>query len=274
LKVAGWYVEHKEGLRKVGYGALFVFDVLTLGFGLYGYADYFLISWNRDLALRQNAVVPLVSHDAVLRQAPQSLGAVFVEAFAGTGSKYDFVSRVRNPNQNWYANVTYQFVSQAGATKPKEGFILPAEQKYLADFGVDVTVPPGHPELQMIQTAWHRVDRHVVRDVNTWAHEHLNFVLSNVTHDIAFAGGTIARTSFDIENRSAYGYWHPGLVVALLRGDTPVAANYVTVNNFDAGEKRHIEVNWFDSLPPSTSVSIEPDVNIFDLNTYLPPRAN
>lgn len=274
LKIAGWYVEHKELLRRIGYGALLLFDVVTLGFGLYGYTDYFLFSWNKDAALRQHAATPLVSHEAVLRQAPQPLGVALVETFPGTSGKYDFIAKVRNINQNWYAQVTYQFVSRAGATPLREGFVLPAEEKYLATFGEEVGMPPGRPELQITKIEWHRVDRHVISDVSAWVYEHLNFVLSNVVHEPVFDGDTtVARTSFDVENRSAYGYWRPGVFVTLLRGDMPVATNYVMVTNFDAGEKRHIDVNWFESLPQSNRVDIQPDVNIFDANVYMPPRS-
>lgn len=274
LKVASWYVEHKELLRRIGYGALVVFDVITLGFGLYGYADYFLFSWNKDAALRQHAATSLVPHEAVLRQAPQPLGALLVEAFPGTSGKYDFVAQVRNINQNWYAQVTYQFVSQAGATPPREGFILPAEEKYFAAFGEEVAMPPGRPELQITKIEWHRVDHHVVRDVGAWVYERLNFVTRSVVHEPTLGiDGNVARTSFDVENRSAFGYWRPGLFIALLRGDTPVAVNYVAVNNFEAGELRHIDVNWFEQLPPTSRVDIEPDVNIFSADVYMPPRS-
>lgn len=273
LGLAYWYVTHKLQLKKIGIGLLIAFDMLTVGFGLWGLLDFYLISWNKDLTLRRDLGRTLISHETVNRLGPVSLNIPSVDIFNAGSGRFDFLAKLENPNENWYATFRYRFLAGTEETPEREGFILPAEEKFVGAFAVETASLPRRAEFRLTELAWHRVDRHVIRDYAAWSRERLNFILGNITHTSTLKiDSIIGRTSFDIENRSAFGYWRVGLPVVLLRGTAPAAVSYTTLDNLEAGEKRHVDINWFETLPATSSVDIRPEVNIFDSNVYLPPR--
>ncbi|MBI4133409.1 hypothetical protein HY478_02230 [Candidatus Uhrbacteria bacterium] len=273
LKLAYWFVTHKQALVRIGLGILIVFDVLTVGFGLYGVADYFLISWNRDLALRRELADARVSHEVVRRFAPQPLLPREVDVFTSGPGRFDFLASLENPNDDWYATFRYQFVAGTEVTSEREGFILPHEEKYLGQFAQELPGVPRAAEFRLTDLLWRRVERHVIRDYDSWSRDRLSLALSNVVHTSTLRlDQVIGRTSFDIANRTGFGYWRVGLFVVLLRGNSPVGANYITLDNFDAASNRHVDVNWFEALPTVSTVDIRPEVNIFDADAYMPPR--
>lgn len=273
LKLATWWVEHREQVRKVALGVFFGVDALLIIFGVYGLLDYFVISSGQDAALRARMAETVVQHEVAVRQAPVALIPVSVDAFTASGGKYDFLASIANPNLNWYATLSYRFVGRSGATPEQDSFILPQEEKYLTTLGVELAAPPGRPELEITRLDWHRVDRHVIRDLKTWTRERRNFIVSDVKHESALAiDRKLGRTTFKVENRTAYGYWHAGFFVVPLRGKSPVGASYVTLDNFDAGERREVSINWFDEVPQASDVAVQPDINLFDPAVYMPPR--
>jgi hypothetical protein len=275
LKFGYWYVSHKGQLRKFWFGVLIVLDVLLVGYALYGLVDYFLISWTRDQAVSRNLGQSFVSHDAVRRLAPIPLATKSVHTFRSGEGRYDLLAILQNQNVDWYATFRYEFVVAGAATSEQEGFILPTEEKYIAQFAQALGGVPRDAEFRLTSLAWHHVNRHVIRDYESWRGERLRVATSDVTHQSNVVGldqGT-SRTSFDIQNPSAFGYWRLGLFVTLLRGTTPVAVNYITLENFDSSEERHVDVHWFEPLPGSSTIDIRPEVNLFDPDVYLPPRA-
>lgn len=275
LKFGYWFTTHKERLRRIGYGIFIALDVALVGFALYGFVDHFLISWNRDVALRRDLGAPLFSHAVVQATAPVPLDVRNVSIFRGGTGRYDFLAMVHNLNADWYATYTYQFVSGDTATAEQQGFILPQEEKYVTRFAEPLAIAPRVAEFRIVDIDWQRVDRRVIRDYAAWENERLQPVVSNVVHTQNAAGLAtgISRTSFDIKNPTAFGYWQMGFAVALLRGTTPVAINYIALDRFESGEERHVDVHWFEPLPGASTVDIRPDINLFDPSVYLPPRA-
>lgn len=274
LKFGYWFTTHRELLRRIGYGIFIAVDVALVGFALYGFVDHFLISWNRDVALRRDLGRAIFSNEVVQATAPDALGVKQVSVFRSGEGRYDFLAVVQNPNQGWYATFTYQFVSGETVTPEQEGFILPQEEKYVTQFAAPFIGAPRETGFRLIDIDWRRVNRHVIRDYAAWKNERLRPTISNVVHTQNAAGLAvgISRTSFDIKNPTAFGYWQIGLSVALLRGTTPVAVNYIALDRFESGETRHVDVHWFEPLPGASTVDIRPEVNIFDSNVYLPPR--
>lgn len=269
-----WFVMHKPQLKRIGFGILVAFDAIMIGFGVWGLVNHYLVSWNRDFVVRRDLGRSIVPHNTVVTLGPEQLITKSVQVFQSSGGRYDFLAVLQNPSQDWYAEFTYQFVSGSGTTPEARGFILPMEEKYMAQFAQEMMSLPRGAELYISDVAWQRVDRHVIRDFEAWRRERTNFLVTDVEHKTVEAiDRTVARTSFKIENRTAFGYWRLGTFVVLLRGSSPVAANFITLDQFDSGDVRELDVNWFESLPSSSTVDIRPEVNLFDPSAYLPPRA-
>lgn len=272
FKAATWYVEHKLKLKKIGLGILIGFNVLALGYGLFGIVDYYLLSWNRDLTMRREAVLSRISGQVLAAIAPTPLLPISVQALPTSNGKVDFLAKIQNTNPDWYVSFQYQFSAGGMMTEPQEGFILPLEEKYL--FALAQEISAREAQLVITDYDWHRTDHRTISDIESWKAARLNFVLEDVTHTPSLQIDTsVGRTSFKVENRTAYGYWRVGFPVVLLRGTTPAAVNYIALDNFDAGEKRQVDVNWFERLPATTEADIRPEVNLFEPDVYMPPKA-
>lgn len=275
LKFGYWFTTHKGLLRRIGYGIFIVADVVLVGFALYGFVDHFLISWNRDMVLRRDLGRAIFSNEVVQATAPDALLVKQTSVFRSGEGRYDFLAVVQNPNEDWYATFIYQFVSGETVTSEQEGFILPQEEKYVTQFATPFAGAPRETEFRIIDIDWRRVNRRVIRDYAIWKNERLRPIVSNVVHTQNATGlaAGISRTSFDVKNPTAFGYWQIGLAVALLRGTTPVAVNYIALDRFESGETRSVDVHWFEPLPSASTVDIRSEVNLFDPSVYLPPRS-
>ena len=64
-----------------------------------------------------------------------------------------------------------------------------------------------------------------------------------------------------------FNFWDVSFSIVLFNGNIPVAINYITVDSFDSGEVKDLEVNWFNPLDRVTSIEIKPDINI--LNPWI-----
>ncbi|MFA6603763.1 MAG: hypothetical protein WCT10_02880 [Patescibacteria group bacterium] len=276
LKWGYWWVTHKVQVRKIFAIALVVLDVALVGYGSFGFIDWFFLSGARErqeIGLLAETVTDFPYFHA--RFAPRELaieGTSVLEA--GEGS-YDLATRVANPNPQWWANFNYQFLSGSeplGALQ--RGYILPGEVKYLSGLGTKAASFPSGAEVAITDLVWHRVNNHIVRpDYAVWSAARLNFLLSDIKFQAPDPSDQlkVSRASFTLKNDSGYGYWKVGFFVALLRGEQVVAANYVTVSELRAGDVRPVEASWFSDLPPVDRVEITPEVNLFDDRVFIPP---
>ncbi|MBI4280952.1 hypothetical protein HY628_02030 [Candidatus Uhrbacteria bacterium] len=273
IERALWITAHKPLFKRIGWGIFIAFDVLTVGYGIYGLVDHFLISWNRNLFLERNLPHLRFSPELIRAAAPQPISPLSPQVFSSGPERYDFLVKLLNPNPDWYAVFRYQFVSGGWRTPEADGFILPGEEKFVGQFAVSQSGFPRQAEFRLTELSWHRVNRRVIRDIPAWMRERFNILVSEVTHTPALTpdrpGG---RTSFTLENRSAFGYWQVGFPVVLLRGAVPVAVNYITLDSIEAGERRRVDVPWFETLPAASGVDVRPEVNLFDPDVYMPPR--
>ena len=92
--------------------------------------------------------------------------------------------------------------------------------------------------------SWIRVDHHVISDMTEWLDRHNDFLVTNNTYvtDLEIEKQKLARSSFTITNRSPYGYYEVPLTVLLMRADTVVGVNQVTIKPLLADKKLEISV--------------------------------
>ncbi len=273
-KLSVWWVEHRAFLKRSAIALFIAFDVVLLLFGGWHLLDAFAVSSGAE----QNAVMRMVVlGQSDLRAYTDENAATDLEAGEGRvisigNSRYDLYTTLLNPNDDWWAEFTYAFSSGDLTTDSRIGFILPSEEKSVVELAVESTSPIQAATLVIEDVTWHRVDHHAIADYETWASDRLNFLISasSFEKETRFDGETYGRTTFMIENDTAYSYYDVGLFVLLLRGSSVVGVNRTTLSSFESGVEAEVTVNWFGTLPSVSQVLVVPELNIFDVEVYKP----
>jgi len=274
LKVGYWWVTHKVLVKKVFTAVLAVVAFSLLGYGAWGFADWFFGS-----GVRERQEIGLLTQSwtdyAFFRESaqPDPMVTQSAETITAGEGRYDMVAKVSNPNQRWWMEFDYRFVGGGFEDAYKRGYLLPTEAKYLYSLSVESDSKP-QAALEVAEVRMHRVDNHVVQpDYRMWATARLNFIIE----DIKFAEPEkdspipISRASFNVTNDTAFGYVSVPFFVTLLSGNRVVGVNRVVISQLRAGDTRHVEASWFNDLPNVTRVEVNPEINIFDDGVYLKP---
>lgn len=269
-----WWVEHRALLKRIGLIVWGVVDAALLLFAVWVLVDSFLISYTReDVAMAQMAVGQNELHAFTTAHAAKDLSIGTVQTFPLSDNRYDLYVPISNPNPNFYAQFSYAFVTADGETDEQTGFILPNEtNKPLMSLAYSSTSKPVDPKLDLRNFHWYRVDPHVFPDYASWAAERFAFNVTNVNFstDIQLDKEQIGRVSFTVSNPRPYSYWEPGFYILLERGTSVVGVTRTTLDKFQTGDSRDVTVNWFGALPAVSKVEVIPEVNLFDINSYMP----
>ncbi len=273
LKWSIWWVEHRIGVRRILTVVVGVVGFSLLGYGLFGFADWFFGSGVKE-RYDMGVMAEGYSNYAPLRAAHTPQQPMVDRAFVlsgGVGS-YDFVSTLTNPNEEWVAVFQYTFRAGAVISGPHTGYALPGDKVWLMALGVRGSEKPASVTLEVSDIDWQRVDYHDTRpDYATWAKTRLGITAADAEYlpvDATDALGT-SRARFTVSNDTAFGYREVGLTVSLWNGTRLTGINHVVITNLRAGERRAVEAVWFTDVPGVTRVEVKPEINIFDERNYL-----
>lgn len=273
-KMSLWWVEHRAFLRRLGIILFVAFDAALFLFGGWHLLDAFAVSYGAE----QNVVMRMVAngqsdlHAYTIANAANDLEQGDGRVISIGNGRYDLYATLTNPNDDWWAEFTYSFTVGDESTDVQTGFILPTQEKPIAELAVESVSPIQSAIFVIEDILWHRVDHHMVPDYPTWSSDRLNFFISasSFEKETRFDSETFGRTTFTVENDTAYSYYDVGLFVLLLRGNSVVGVNRTTLSSLESGVDTEITVNWFGTLPSVSQVQIIPELNIFDLEVYKP----
>lgn len=275
LSFASFWVRRKMELTRAVYGTLIVLNAIVWLYSAWGVLDAFAISYPRESRITAEIANNQLTLDALEISRPQNVQVGNPLVFEGTNGRYDMMVDMENPNDQWWAEFNYRFNLSGQLTPFQNGFLMPLGKSTLTQLGFKPTARGGtSAQLEVDNIRWHRVDpSQVGARYKDFELNHFNVSFESVKYQGGLTLGSqqIGRTSFDVVNRGSYGYWSLGLVVRLYRADTVVGVNRITLTNLVPGETRHVDLDWFDRLPPNVSkTEIIPVVNFLDKNTYLP----
>jgi hypothetical protein len=185
--------------------------------------------------------------------------------------QFDLYAELLNPNDDWWAEFTYHFLTDEGDTEVQDGFILPSEEKPVVDIAYESTANISRVELVIDSVDWHRVDHHLIPDYETWEDDRLNLLIE----DAAFSQQTefdeiFGQVAFTVTNSTAFSYYTPKFFILLMRGSSVVGVNRTSLSDLESREEVEMGINWFGTLPSVTSVEIIPEINLFDIESYKP----
>ncbi len=268
-----WWIEHRDGLRRLGLFLFACVDGLILLFVIWTFADAYLVSY----ADETQATLEMVAYGQTdlrsfsLSNAAKDLKTSTAIAVPSVEGKFDFYTTVTNPNNDWWAEFSYSFSSTAGETEPQHAYALPGVEKPLVAYATVSSATPRSVSLEITDLVWHRIDHHDTGDVAVWTGDRLQMQVNDPVFDrIEIEGETIGRVTFSLTNNSAFSYYDPTITVMLTRGPAVVGVTGTVLHSIDAGETQDISLNWFGTIPAVTQVEVFPDVNPFDIASYKP----
>ncbi|MFA5021304.1 MAG: hypothetical protein WC517_04575 [Patescibacteria group bacterium] len=265
LKLSYFLVSNKLLLRKLS-----VVLLILINCGFWGYAVAGLAFWALDYGrLNQQTDELLFSSSAVLPAVeaakPQSLILSDVQSFGGSDGHYDLMAQVSNPNTDWLAEFTYNFIGD-GEPSPASyfGFALPQGRKILLALGQDSSAV----RVEITDVKWTRIT-----DFAAVRNNRERFLVENDAFAPASKIGNPSRLEFSLANESPYSYWEAGVVVFLYSGGSISAVNYLAVPQLTSGSKRMIEFNWVRPLANIDGWEIIPETNYLDSANIMPPSS-
>ncbi len=268
LRWSAWWVEHRDQVRRAAIGVFIAFDAVLIGVGLWGFADWLAIGGlKEEQAIRQMTSAAYGRFAGVgLREI--QVGAPFVLP-GGTG-KVDILAPIENPNDRFWAEVEYSF-HVGGVQQPAlTTFVLPGQAKYLAHLGAPAD-GGASVELKIESRRWHRAGTFGASTLQDLYDTRLDIRAENpvfVPSD-PLATTPSSRAEFTLANRTAFGYYDVDLLALLYRGDAVVGVGKLRVDRLAAGERRPMELYWYQVLPQVSRVEIVPDINIYDPGIYI-----
>lgn len=262
LKFGYWFLTHTEQLRKILIGFIIFICVVVWGLAGYGLVKY-LKDLPQDKAITAGIINATVDYES-FRQRNQPLGLQISEPeIIYTGkNKYDFVASVYNPNQKrGVVELAYVFRAENFATPTATATILPEQKVYLLSLANISEWRLSQAKVEIVDLRW----QSLVEKID------LTASLIDVA-DISFAAQPVGdglKLSFTAKNNLLKNLWEVDFQAVLIGAGGIVGANQLKVENFLAGEKKEIEMNWFERLPKVQSAEIIPLVNIYKSDIYF-----
>ncbi len=267
------WVEHRDLLRKIGLTIWGGVAGLMILYSLWVMVDTFLISYETERALLVNTGLnQSTRHNAVLASAPGALKlSSSSDIFAIDDDRYDFYTTVENENEDYWAEFDYYFSYGSSVTETKHGFVYPVEEKPLVYLAWESDSRPSSAQVILENIQWHMIDGHTIPDFVTYREDMIDFDITDADFESSIGyDTTIGRSTFTVENDSAFAYWEPLFYVILHRGESVAGVTTTVAPQFAPGDKDTIEQNWYGTLPAITDVEIIPEVELLDDSVFMP----
>jgi len=272
LRWSQWWVDHRDQVRKAGIGVFVAFDAILMCVGLWGFIDWLALGGvKEEQAIRQMTSSSYGRSEGISLEEVQ-VGAPIVLP-AGTG-KIDILVPVENHNQRFWAELQYRLVVGGTELPLRTAFVLPGQAKYLAELAAS-TENGSSVEVKVEKRIWHRATTVGDLDQQAFADTRLNIQGENAVFKPSdpLATSPSSSAAFTLANHTAFSYYDVGILVLLYRGDAIVGVNEVQVDQLTAGERKPMEIFWYQTLPQVTKVEVVPDINIYDPGVYRKPGA-
>jgi len=272
LKQAKFYLLHKILFRKILIGILLAWCIFSGIFGLFFWGKYFFFDYQNDNVNVYNMIKTNVSQAVIQRNNPVDLQVANKYIFSSSKDKYDFAVEITNPNKAWIATVVYRFSYENGQTGNRSAILLPGDQRFLTEFGVESPdFVPANIQFQLLSTSWKRIDAHEVSDPLSYISERINFSIDNIKFEsFGTVGSGVGKLlSFDVTNNTLFGFKSADFVVVLRRNGELVGLTPLYITNFDSLSSQNIAFSLFNNSLEVDSVELQPVVNVFDGSIYL-----
>ncbi|MFH1315335.1 MAG: hypothetical protein ABIH67_02950 [Candidatus Uhrbacteria bacterium] len=270
-KYSLWWVSNRSTLSKIGLIVLACADTVLILYGLWVVIDTYLISYETERA--QIVTMNLnqsIRHQVNLQTTPEPVTlSSSVNVFGIGEQRYDFYATISNENDDYWLEFDYHFTYGGKQTDPQSGFIYPSESKPIVDLAWVSTSAPANAKVVIENLNWHYINHHDYPDFAVWRDDRMNFEVTQAGFE-NLELDNVGRSSFLVNNETAYSYWEPKFYVILYRGSQVAGITSTVANQLEAGEERLLEQNWYGSLSAVTKVEVIPELALLDPDVYMP----
>ncbi len=248
-----------------------VLFLLVLSAGLYLFSFYNLYDYISGSKKEEGLLQELTNTNVSLTPSRTAIDLEIgnIQSFSHN-SRYDFVSKVKNPNSNFFAEVNYCFYSGEIELACGNSMIFPEETKYLMALAISLDKQPDNLNLVLKNIGWERLDTKKYPNWSEYFSSRSNFAITEAKFTAEKAdSGYINKVSFFITNNSAYNYWELPLSIVLFKGNTVVGVNRYIISEFMSLSQKDINLSWMNSVKSVDRVEVIPDLNILDEDNYI-----
>lgn len=206
---------------------------------------------------------------------PAPLLPVDVFVLPVNSDTYDIVAVLQNTNDKWYIpEVTYQFIHDGGETEKQKTYVLPLQERYILELGIQSETPIKSAQLYISDIKWQRLSHEGIWDYESFRDERNKIFIVGETffssRDLDLGAAVpVSRTRFSAVNESNFNFWNVGYVLLLMQNNKVIAANYLNSGVLLADSIKSYETSWFQRLPSYLDFKVIPDVNILDPGVYM-----
>jgi len=190
----------------------------------------------------------------------------------GGDNKYDVVANIHNPNVLYggeKVHYTVEVLDSGGnvlASRNDQTFILPNENKYIIEIGLETTGKPSRAVVTIDSVEW----------VKFTEFDSPQILVKNQRFGLVENGTNYAEAFGLVSNDSPYDF-HNVVIYVVLEDErgVPVAVNKTQMRTLDANAQREFRLVWPHDFPGQIKSSqMQAETNIFDslnfMKKYLP----
>ncbi len=267
-----WYMEHRRTFFLAAVWSLSILATVLWVYSLYFFGFYLLVGLKNDRA--NNEIITENPLALEQRKVMSNVSYGFTQAISLGKNSYSLVGEFTNNNAGNWAIFDYYFLVGDQQYGAGTSYALFGERKYITGVVDDLPQPPNAAKLIVSNFRWNKLDRHAISDWETYKNDHLDFLVL----DKKFVGAgqsslsdrlSINTLSFNITNRTAYGYLQAPLQIILYSGSEVVYVKDYIINNFRSKDKKDISLTIVGDLPNINRIEVVPNVNILDETNFL-----
>ncbi|MDP3953866.1 MAG: hypothetical protein Q8Q06_00425 [bacterium] len=195
--------------------------------------------------------------------------ALSSKLFNVQNNDYDFVAKVKNPNQEYGSDsIQYELSlwdndDELILRKYGTFYIMPGQTKYIADLPMRLSRPAVRHDFKVVSINWLKVGETVGEDVS--------LVVRNITYSQPPGESFFSKAAGNVYNNSDFDLGEVGLVaVAFNSSGEPIAVNKTIINTFLAKTSRGFELKWqYPFVGSYSTIEIEANTNIFENANFI-----
>lgn len=278
LKIGIWWLNHRHQLKKWWVILIAVLDILVFLYILFNVV-IIIFTWNRFTGI-PNQISQSVINFQYYQQinAPKDIQVLSTKYISVPGqlNKYHLLARLKNPNSKWTMNqLDYHFRFGNKDQDQQFSFMLPQEERYVIQYYVENIVAQPNIQLFIDNVNWKRIEQPEEAPNSNFSISNINTSLIPLLDEKGSPTATFStRVTAEIQNQSVYNFWEVGFQIILYRGEEPIAAAEISINQFLAQTTRDLTFSWKEAYYGVTKTEILPEVNVHDPETLFKQEAS
>jgi len=269
LEQSLWLAHNKKYFVKGFYTVLFIISILTWSFFVVIFGSYLGEGMQEDVRLTDSIVTnKALVDDYKSRTMPEDIKISAVETIKDAAGDFYFISRVKNINNRYWAEISYTFIQGGEEFGPIKDFILPETETVLTSLSLRKFPSSSSVKLKVNNVKWNRLDRHEVPEWSSYKKEYLSYQITNkkfTPHNLSELSENerLSKVSFTILNESPHSYLDAPLDIILFNQGKIVSYTNYSIDKYEAGGKYDIEIVLADPIIRVDNIIISPRINIF-----------